>query len=168
MEGRGREKSGKGSRENKTCKSKNMTGAARVCDCEGHSRSTIPEAPQSGPCADTVGLHPPCHIHAHTQPPAMELGSSPAPGASSLGHAALQSTASPAQGQRLRFRVCWAAVPLTAWGDAPRLRRRHWPLSCERNVPRPMRKRAVLLLEGTGLLSCPTAGQHPAAKPLPL
>lgn len=80
VEGRGGEKSGKGSRENKTCKSKNMTGAARVCDCGGHSRSTIPAAPQSGPCGDTVGLHPPGH--AHTHPPAMELGSSPAPGTS--------------------------------------------------------------------------------------
>lgn len=45
VEGKGGEKSGKRSRENKTCKSKTMTGAARVCGCGGHSPCAVPVAP---------------------------------------------------------------------------------------------------------------------------
>lgn len=80
MEGRGG-KSGKGSGENKTCKSKNMTGAARVGDCGGHLCSTVPAAPRAVP-ADKGGLCPPAtYTHSpHGQPPAgPPHGAGPAP-----------------------------------------------------------------------------------------
>lgn len=79
----------KGVEKNKTCKSKNVIGAARVCDCGGHS--------QNSPCGDTGGLQPPCHNHTHTHPPpAMGLGSGyvlSTPGRTNT----LQSTASATQ-----------------------------------------------------------------------
>lgn len=69
MEGRGG-RSGKGSRENKTCKSKNMTGAARVGDCGGHPCSTVPAALRAVP-AVTVGVCvplPPTHTALTASP----------------------------------------------------------------------------------------------------
>lgn len=174
MEGRGREKSGKGSRENKTCKSKNMTGAARVCDCGGHSRSTVLAAPQSGPCGDTVGLHPPCHVHARAHPPAMELGSGHVlsgqlrarrPAEHGQPHAGPAAAFRSGLGQQCRS-LHGERQP--GQGDAAdrspasaMFRGRHRSLQgdCEEasyDAPR-----------GHGLFSYATAGEHPAAKPSP-
>lgn len=80
MEGRGR-KSGKGSRENKTCKSKNMSGAAQVVIAEGTVQHR-PGGSQSGPCDDSGALCPPVtfthipHGQPHAGPP---RGAGPAP-----------------------------------------------------------------------------------------
>jgi len=140
VEGRGREKSGKGSRENKTCKSKTMTGAARVCGCGGHPRGTVPAAPSAVP-AVTPQVCVPSATSARPRTPSNAAGLCPAPAGT--------------------------AVPLAARGDAAGARRRHRPLSCERRDPRPTRglrgaaarKRAVLLLEGSSA--------DPAARALP-
>lgn len=81
MKGKGG-KSGKGSPENKTCKSKNMTGAARVGDCRGHPCSTVPAAPRAVPVVTTgvcVPL-PPTHTHPTASPTAgPPHGAGPAP-----------------------------------------------------------------------------------------